>query len=323
MANADDLRRLAEEMAVAYEMRVNGINVIKKEAVDLLNTFGESREEMADNLRAELARFKSDLDASEDERKKTDQAEVSQRSIDIENLLSDFDTAHQEMANNLRAELARFKTDLDASEDERKKTDQAEVEQRSVDIDNLLSDFDTAHQEMADNLRAELARFKTDLDASEDQRKKRDQAEVGEMAEAWRNLLSAMQAARGRTVVAGPVEVEAKVEVKTVEEVIEEPAEEVEEVEEAAAEVEEEEEIEEVAAEEEAIEEVAAEEEEIEEDLGGRILDLLEDRSEGLKMTQIADMLGIESWRALIPVIRGLIDDEEIRKEGTLYFPSE
>jgi len=37
MANADDLRRLAEEMAVAYEMRVNGINVIKKEAVDLLN----------------------------------------------------------------------------------------------------------------------------------------------------------------------------------------------------------------------------------------------------------------------------------------------
>lgn len=56
---------------------------------------------------------------------------------------------------------------------------------------------------------------------------------------------------------------------------------------------------------------------------GGRILDLLEDSSEGLKMTKIADMLGIENWRSLIPVMRELLDDEEIRKEGTLYFSSE
>ena len=118
--------------------------------------------------------------------------------------------------------------------------------------------------------------------------------------------MSAMQAARGRTVVAGPVEVAAEVEVKTVEEIIEEPAKEAEEVEEA---------IEEVAADE--------EEEEVEEDMGGRILDLLEDSSEGLKMTQVADMLGVENWRTLIPVMRGLLDDEEIRKEGTLYFLAE
>jgi len=372
MANADDLKRLAEEMAGAYEERVRVISDakqatadIKKETGHLLNDFGKVHAAMSKELKVDLARFKSDLDAAEGERKKTDQAEVKQRSVDIENLLSDFDSAHQEMtdemraelarfksdldaaegerkkddqaeiserkdyimdlkdkarelidefdkahgdmAQTLRAELARFKSDLDASEHERKKTDQAEVSQRSVDIENLLSDFDTAHQEMADNLRAELARFKTDLDASEDERKKRDQGETRETAEAWRNLLSAMQAARGRTVAAVPAEVEAKVEVKTVEEAIEEAVEEEEEVEEATAEVEEEE----------------ITEEEAEEDLGGRILDLLEDSSEGLKMTKIADMLGIENWRTLIPVMRELLNDEEIRKEGTLYFPSE
>jgi len=259
MSNADDLKRLAEEMAVAYETRVSGINLIKKETVDLLNTFGKSREEMADNLRAELAKVKPELQAAESERKAADQAELNQRSVDIE---------------------------------------------------NLLSDFDTAHQEMADNLRAELAKVKPELQAAESERKAKDQAEIRETTAAWKELLSAMQTARGHTVVAGPVEVEVEVEVKTVEEVIEEPAKEAEEVEE----VEEEEAIEEV---------IADEEEEIEEDLGGRILDLLEDNTEGLKMTQIADMLGIESWRILIPVIRGLIDDEEIRKEGTLYFQSE
>jgi len=362
MANADDLKRLAEEMAGAYEERVRVISDakqatadIKKETGHLLNDFGKVHAAMSKELKVDLARFKSDLDAAEGERKKTDQAEVKQRSVDIENLLSDFDSAHQEMtdemraelarfksdldaaegerkkddqaeiserkdyimdlkdkarelidefdkahgdmAQTLRAELARFKSDLDASEHERKKTDQAEVSQRSVDIENLLSDFDTAHQEMADNLRAELARFKTDLDASEDERKKRDQGETRETAEAWRNLLSAMQAARGSAVVAGPAGVEAKVTVETVEEAIEEP-------------------VEEVVAEE-------AEPEIEEEDLGGRILDLIEDNPEGLKMTQIGDMLGVVNWRSLIPIMRVLIDDGEIRKEDMLYFPPE
>jgi len=201
------------------------------------------------------------------------------------------------MSKELRSELAGFKSDLDAAEGERKKDDQAEVKQRSVDIENLLSDFETAHQKMADNLRSELAGFKSDLDAAEGERKKTDQAEIRETAAAWKGLLSAMQAARGHAVVAGPVEVEAAVEVKTVEEVVEEP--------------------------EEAAEEPAEETEpEIEdEDLGGRILDLIEDNPEGLKMTQIGDMLGIANWRVLIPVMGEFLEGGEIRKEGTLYFP--
>jgi len=385
MSSADDLRRLADEMAGSYEERVGVISDVRQktadirnDAADLLSEFAKAHSAMSKELKVELARFKPDLESAEIERQKVGQeegaqrkSETTQRSVDVENLLSDFDSAHQEMTDELRAELARFKSDLDAAEGERKKDDQAEISERKdyimdlkdkarelidefdkahgdmaqtlraelarfkSDLDasegerkkddqaeiserkdyimdlkdkarELIDEFDKAHGDMAQTLRAELARFKSDLDAAEEERKeadqerrKRPQAEIREAAEAWKNLLSAMQAARGHTVTAVPAKVEAEVTVKTVEKAIEEPVEK------------------------EAIEEVAAEEEEIEEDLGGRILDLLEDSSEGLKMTQIADMLGIEGWRTLIPVIRELLDDEEIRKEGTLYFPSE
>ncbi len=300
---------------------------LRDKAGKLIDEFGKAHGDMAQTLRAELAKFKSDLDAAEDERKKTDQGEVKQRRVNIENLLSDFDNVHQKMADDLRAELAKFKSDLDASEDERKKTDQGEVKQRRVNIENLLSDFDNVHQKMADDLRAELAKFKSDLGAAEDERKKTDQGETREMAKAWKGLISSMQAARGGSVVAGPVEIEAAVEVKTVEEAIEEPEAVAEEPAEEAA-IEEPEAVAEEPAEEAAVEEPVEEAEpEMEEaegeDLGGRILDLIEDNPEGLKMTQIADMLDIENWRTLIPVMRELLNDEELKKEGTLYFPPE
>ena len=334
MANADDLKRLAEEMVGAYEERVSVISDIKQETANLIGAFGKSREEMAGEMRTRLAKFKTDLNASEDERKKDDQAEISDRRdyiMDLRDkagkLIDEFGKAHGDMAQTLRAELAKFKSDLDAAEDERKKTDQGEVKQRRVNIENLLSDFDNVHQKMADDLRAELAKFKSDLDASEDERKKTDQGETREMAKAWKGLISSMQAARGGSVVAGPVEIEAAVEVKTVEEAIEEPEAVAEEPAEEAA-IEEPEAVAEEPAEEAAVEEPVEEAEpEMEEaegeDLGGRILDLIEDNPEGLKMTQIADMLDIENWRTLIPVMRELLNDEELKKEGTLYFPPE
>jgi ribosome biogenesis protein Tsr3 len=382
MANADNLKRLAEEMVGAYEERVRVMSDVKQETADikqatgrllsdfgkahaamskelkdelarfkseldategerkkadqgeiserkdyimelrdkareLIDEFDKAHGDMAQTLRAELNRFKSELDAVEGERKKTDQGEISERKDYImelrdkaRELIDEFDKAHGDMAQTLRAELARFKSEVDATEDERKKDNQGEISERKDYImelrdkaRELIDEFDKAHGDMAQTLRAELTRFKSDLDAAGDERRKIDQGETRETAEAWKGLISAMQAARGGTVVAGPVEVETAVEVKTVEEAIEEP------VEEEA---------------EEAIDEVAAAEEKIEgEDLGGRILDLIEDNPEGLKMTQIADMLDIGNWRTLIPVMRELMDDGEIRKEDTQYFLAE
>jgi len=280
---------------------------------------------MANNLRAELAKVKPELNAAESDRKAADQAEIKEREDHIEKLLGDFDKAHKDMANNLRAELAKVKPELNAAESDRKAADQAEIKEREDHIEKLLADFGKTHKEMADNLRAELAKFKSDMDTAESDRKTSDQAEIRERkwaissmlddfkkdreeaTAAWRELVANMQSAKSR-----PIE-----KPVTVEEAIEEP------VEEAEKEEPEEEMAEKAGIEEEEAIAKGAAEEEIEEDLGGRILDLLEDHTEGLKMTEVADILGIENWRTLIPIMREFLDDGEIRKEDTLYFVSE
>jgi len=251
MANADDLSRLAEEVKSAYEERVKCITDIKKETVGLLSGFDKERKEMADDLRAELARVKPDLESAESERKKSDRAEITERGVYIENLLEDFDKAHKEMTDDLRAELSRVKPDLESAESERKTSDQAEVMERKEAVRNMLDEFGKEQEETA---------------------------------AAWQKLLVTMQSARG------PASVKAAVKVKAVEEVIEEPAEE------------------------------AAEE--AEEETKEKILEILEDNPDGKKMAEIAEILGIENWRSLIPVMRELLDADEIRKEDSTYYVS-
>jgi len=39
-----------------------------------------------------------------------------------------------------------------------------------------------------------------------------------------------------------------------------------------------------------------------------------------MKMIQLAELLGIENWRSLIPVMRELLDERVLEKDGSLYF---
>jgi len=50
------------------------------------------------------------------------------------------------------------------------------------------------------------------------------------------------------------------------------------------------------------------------------VIEALEDEPDGLKMTQIAEMLGVENWRSLIPVMRELLAADELRKEDSVYY---
>jgi len=319
MANADDLTRLAQEVANAYEERVRTILDIKGYTADLLAQtreeikdreiyienlladFNDAREEMGRKIRAELDKVKPALEGAESERKTADQAEIKEREAYIENLLAEFDEEHQEMAEELRAKLAR-------DEKTRKTETQAEINEREVYIENLLADFDKAHQEMAAELRAKLASDeqtrKTETQAEIKERKetvremldefRKDQEET---AAAWKELLAGMASLREKVTISGPVGVEAAVEVATVKEAIEE------------AEIEAGEEIEE-----EEFEEVEAE------DLAEEIVGLLEDNPDGLRMVEIADVLGVENWRSLIPVMRELLNEGEVRKEDSTYY---
>ena len=360
---ADDMRRLADEISNAYEERIQGVVAMRAADAERKRATQEDLREMANQMRTDLDIFKSNLDTAEVDRKADDQAEIAERRDYItdlkekaQDLVKEFDKAHEEMAKELSAFLNQFKSDLDAAEAERKTEDLAEIAERRDYVTELLSrvpellaEFDKAHEGMARELRAFLNQFKSDLDAAEAERKTEDQAEIAERrdyitdlkekaqellvefdkahketavvfkaelstnvaellgefnkdrseaAEAWNEILSAIRSAEKKAVITAPVKVEAKKEVKTVEEAIEE--EEPEEMEPG--------------------EQIAEEEESEEDDLGGEIVGILEDNPDGLRMVEIADVLGIESWRSLIPVMRELLDDDEVTKEDSTYY---
>jgi len=56
------------------------------------------------------------------------------------------------------------------------------------------------------------------------------------------------------------------------------------------------------------------------EHLGEKIVAILREHADGMKMIQLAELLGIENWRSLIPVMRELLDERVLEKDGSLYF---
>ncbi|MCG2775546.1 MAG: hypothetical protein L6406_07695, partial [Desulfobacterales bacterium] len=127
MANVDDLRGLAEEMAGAYDERVDRIAAIRQETADFLNASRTAQQEMAKELRKKLS--------SEEATRKTEtQTEIKEREAYIKVLLADYDKAHQEMAKELREKLIN-------EENERKAADQAEIRERKWAISSMLEEF--------------------------------------------------------------------------------------------------------------------------------------------------------------------------------------
>ena len=56
-------------------------------------------------------------------------------------------------------------------------------------------------------------------------------------------------------------------------------------------------------------------------ELKARALSMIaEGEDEGIKLGTMAEALGLESWRDLVPVTRELIEEGNVEKEGSLYF---
>jgi len=195
----------------------------------------------------------------------------------------------------LRTDLTQFMRDLDADEADRKTTTQAEL------------------KDMSDQLRESLAVFKTNMSASVAGIMGELKKDRTEAAKAWNQILSVIRTAEGTMTITSPVEVETKVEAGTVSEAIEEE----QEAEEPWAED---------AVEDEKVEEAPETEQEEEEsasdgeDLNAEIVSLLEDTPEGLRMVEIAETVAVENWRSLIPVMRELLEEGEVRKEDSTYY---
>ena len=329
---ADDMRRLAEEISNAYEERIKGVVAMKTADAERKHDTQEDLKQIANQLRADLDQFSSDMEAAEADRKSTTQAELSEMANQLrakldqfksnlddaeadrkeenqeeiaerrnyitdlrekaQDLLKEFDQVHEEMAKQLRAFLDQFKSNLDDAEAERKEEDQEEIAERRNYItdlrekaQDLLKEFDQVHEEMAKQLRARLVSFSGDLTASVAGLMGEFEKDRTEAAKAWNDILSSIRSAEKKTVITGPAEVVAAVEVTTVEE---------------------------------AIETETPEEEE--EDIENKIIGLLQDQPDGLRMVEIADILSVENWRSLIPLMKQLLEDREVTKVDSTYY---
>jgi len=307
--------RKGEALAEIAE-RKKDVEAVLEATRDLLKDFGTAREEMWDSLKsqleafiAELAQFKADLDTAERSRKGEALAEIADRRKEVEavleatrDLLKDFGTAREEMWDSLKsqleafiAELAQFKADMDKSEEERKESTVRDLKEKAHELRSALSGF-TAE------LSAGVAGMIGEL--------KRDR---GEATQAWNQILSAIQTSRGKTSITPVVKAKTAVVEQTVSEAVEK-----EEKETPPQDVSAKKEMEpqpEMKADE-VIEEGLDERE----GLISEILGILEENPGGLRMVEIADSLGVANWRSLIPIMKELLDDGDVRKEDSTYF---
>ena len=258
---ANDLRRLAEEIAGAYEERVQSISDAKKETLE------------------QLAVFKSELKASSKERTKSIRADL------------------KDMSTQLRAELSQFMSDLNAAEDNRKSTTQADL------------------KDMADRLRENLASFVTDMSASVADIMGEFNRDRSEAAQAWHEILSVIRSATGAMTLTTPEEPaptsepESEINVPEDEETLE-----TQDAQQTEVDMADEQE------EDEAPEDSSNLEESEAETLHNEIVSLLQDSPDGLRMVEIAEEVGVENWRSLIPIMRELLGNGEIKKEDSTYF---
>jgi len=335
MSRADAIRNLAEEMAQAQEERAKRVAEIRSEAMAI----GQEAVELVQNLHqahAEMgAKLKAELSSADVARKKTCQAEAGERAARIaeindkvaalrkqtDDLLQNLDKAHAEMSASLKRELSAARVERAEAETEREKTFQAEAGQRAAEIaelrkqtDDLLRGLDKAHAEMSASLKAELssadvARKKTcqaeaanrsseakarsavvqKILSEAGELVKRLQTESTETAAAWRELISTMQAGRGKGTIPSRVEPpQAPTGPAPVA---------------AAAQ-------DEVANRQGTPEEVAS--------LQNKILELIRQQPQGMKLTEIAEATG-EARVKVGNITRILVAGGKLTKDGLLY----
>ncbi|MBU1696106.1 MAG: hypothetical protein KKD21_03560 [Proteobacteria bacterium] len=311
MSASKDLERLVQEIADSRNERMVFIENLKNESLNLIKSLSRDRDNMTQSLHQQLKKYRPALDAMEKERQKEALMENNKRrewdkdrknealkerdqrikwnNEVLENFMSEFHNDSQADKQQRLEGVKTLKDDSQADKQQRLKgikTLKAEVSRMRGDIQNWLKN-------MRDELSPPLKAFVSDLKASEKDRKSSEQAELAAMAAAWRKKPS-------RVSLSDP---------ETIQEIVEpEPLKEVDTSEEP--------------------EEQTQPDEEVETEhsyydnapLKETVMSTLFDYADGLKMTQLAELLDIEQWRMLIPVMRDLMDSKQIRKEGSLYF---
>jgi len=327
MGIASDMKNLSEDIVSSYDVRVKAIGILvnnvhrtlkgfstdrkkmaneqAKALKDFVNELSNSvgnmiegiqkgHKEMADKLKADLAKGEEERLKGEEERLKdfkTMMADIQKAVKEIEtyvkNKLKEFSDAHADMSEELKKELAKYVNDLVNTTKELMGNNkklmgniQARQKERNAEVADLLEAFKTEREKMAANWQALTANWQA-LTAK--MAKKR-----GIKPEVEQALTAKMAKKRGIK-----PEVEVEVKVRPVEEVVEEVVEE--------------------AKEEEVPPEISLEE---------RVLDFIERHPEGVRVGNMEEPLGVTKLR-LGKIAKSLLNEGKVRKEDNLYFPLE
>ncbi len=308
MSAAKDLERLVTEIASAKNERKVLMNNLKEnfgrikqdtaglrhEAVNLLKSITRDREEITQSLHRQLDKDRANLYVMGKARRKETAMEYNKRISLI-----------KELKNELRSKLDNFMSDIkDCTAEDKKqrlmgiKTIKTEVGRLQEDTQTSLKQIRNSQKKMGDELSSFLKAFVSDIKISEKGRKSNVndfltsvKAEISAMSSAWGKVLSNVSLNK-------PAKIQEVVEPDKEGDPGEEP--------EGQTQPDMEDETKDSYYDTGPIKE--------------KVMTTLFDYSDGLKMTQLAELLDIEQWRTLIPVMRDLMDNKQIKKEGSLYF---
>lgn len=311
MSASKDLEGLVNQIANARNDRMVLMNNLKEnfsrikqdtaglrhESVNLLRSIAGGREEMTQALHRQLDKDRNCLGMTEKERRK-------KTVIDHNNRISSI----RELKNALRSDLKDYETDRMADAKENKahrlagiQTIKSEVGRMQEDVQTSLKQIRNYQKKMGDELSSFLKTFVSDIKVNEKGRKssvnnflRSVKTELSAMSSAWEKVLSGVSLNESQ-IFQGDAEPEPDKEDDTGEEP----------------------------------EGQMPPDWEIETEAGyengpikEKVMSTLSDYSDGLKMTQLAELLDIEQWRLLIPVMRDLLESNQIKKEGAMYFTS-
>ena len=279
-----DRKKMANEQAKALK---NFVNELSNSVGNMIEGIQKGHKEMADKLKADLAKGEEERLKGEEERLKdfkTMMADIQKAVKEIEtyvkNKLKEFSDTHADMSEELKKELAKYVNDLVNTTKELMGNNkklmgniQARQKERNAEVADLLEAFKNEREKMAANWQALATKMA----------KKR-----GIKPEVEQALTAKMAKKRGIK-----PEVEVEVKVRPVEEAVEEVVEE--------------------AKEEEVPTEISLEE---------RVLEFIERHPEGVRVGDMEEPLGVTRLR-LGRIAKSLLNEGKVRKEDNLYFPLE
>lgn len=322
MSASKDLEGLVNQIASAKNDRRVLMNNLKEnfgrikqdtsglrhEAADLLKSMARDRKEISQSLHRQLDKDRVNLGVMEKTRQKETAMERNQRIGLI-----------KELKNELRSKLDNFMSDMNDCAIKDKKQRGEEGKQRVAGIKAIktevgrwqedtradLKQIRNSQKKMGDELSSFLKTFVSNVKADEKNRKSSVndfltsvKAEISAMSSEWEKVFPHDSLNKSETI-----------EPETSQEVVEpeldeedEPGEDPEEETQAAGENDTEYGYYETGP------------------IKEKVMITLLDHPEGLRMIQLAELLDIEQWRTLIPVMRDLVENQQVKKEGSLYF---